>query len=342
MEEASQRISSPDEIAQAAAHLEAGGLVAIPTETVYGLAGDAENPHAVAQIYATKGRPANHPVIVHLSEHADPAEWARELSDDALRLIDAFWPGPLTVIVPRAAHIPAIVSAGQDTIGLRCPAHPVTQALLAVFKGGRGGLAAPSANRFGRVSPTTAQHVRDEFGDAVRVLDGGPCEIGIESTIVDVSRGFTEILRPGRITSQQLAEVLGNPRYAAQSRASTAARPRAPGTLAAHYAPRTPLALLSREEIDQALATLPSHERVALVATAPFTAPAALADRIYFVAAPTDAQRYARGFYALLRNLDGVGVQRILIERLPAGAEWEAVRDRLERAAAAHSNFRVG
>ncbi len=194
---------SASEIAHAAARLEAGELVAFPTETVYGLGGDAENAQAIARIYAAKGRPANHPVIVQLSPTADPAYWVRELTPDAQKLIAAFWPGPLTLILKRAAHIPEAVSGGQDSVGLRCPSHPVAQALLEAFKGGKGGVAAPSANRFGRVSPTTAQHVREEFGEAVEVLDGGAwCEVGIESTIVDLSRGFAALLRPGHVSAQ--------------------------------------------------------------------------------------------------------------------------------------------
>jgi len=238
---------TPAEIAHAAERLEAGGLVAFPTETVYGLGGDAESPDAVARIYAAKGRPATHPVIVHLSPAADPAYWVSELGADARQLIEAFWPGPLTLILKRAAHIPDAVSGGQDSVGLRCPSHPVAQALLSAFKGGQGGIAAPSANRFGHVSPTTAQHVREEFGSSVEVLDGGPCEVGIESTIIDLSRGFAALLRPGHITPRQIADVLGvAPRL---PDGSDATAPRASGTLKAHYAPRTPLALLTLDDI---------------------------------------------------------------------------------------------
>ncbi|WP_262054686.1 L-threonylcarbamoyladenylate synthase, partial [Burkholderia thailandensis] len=205
-------IPTDEQIDEAAALLDAGELVAFPTETVYGLGGDAQNPAAVARIYAAKGRPANHPVIVHLAPGSDPGYWVDSLPADAQKLIDAFWPGPLTLILKRAARIPDAVSGGQDSVGLRCPSHPVAQALLRAFdarRGGHGGVAAPSANRFGHVSPTTAQHVRDEFGDAVHVLDGGPSDVGIESTILDLSRGFPALLRPGDVSPRQIADVLG-------------------------------------------------------------------------------------------------------------------------------------
>ena len=324
---------TPADIAHAAASLEAGGLVAFPTETVYGLGGDAESPDAVARIYAAKGRPATHPVIVHLSPEADPAYWVSKLGSDARQLIEAFWPGPLTLILKRAAHIPDAVSGGQDSVGLRCPSHPVAQALLSAFKGGQGGIAAPSANRFGHVSPTTAQHVREEFGSSVEVLDGGPCEVGIESTLIDLSRGFAALLRPGHITPQQIAEVLGvAPRL---PDGSDATAPRASGTLKAHYAPRTPLALLTLDEIALAVAASEPGERVAVVARASVSGALAALPNVHFIAAPEEAQDYARNLYRLLRALDRASVQRIFVERLPAGPAWDALNDRLGRAAAA-------
>jgi L-threonylcarbamoyladenylate synthase len=327
---------SAAQIDEAAALLEAGALVAFPTETVYGLGADAENPQAVARIYAAKGRPANHPVIVHLAPGADPGYWASHVPEAARRLIDAFWPGPLTLILKRAAHIPEAVSGGQDSVGLRCPAHPVAQALIAAFssrRGGHGGVAGPSANRFGHVSPTTAQHVRDEFGSTVHVLDGGPCEVGIESTILDLSRGFPALLRPGHITPHDIAEVLGEaPRL---PDGSDATAPRASGTLKAHYAPRTPLALLPFEALEQLLASRPAGEPVALVARASQAGAWAQAPGVHFVAAPEAPEAYARALYGLLRRLDRARVSRILIEKLPDGIEWIAVNDRLGRAAAA-------
>ncbi|KAE8761099.1 MULTISPECIES: L-threonylcarbamoyladenylate synthase [Paraburkholderia] len=327
---------SAEQIEHAAALLDAGGLVAFPTETVYGLGGDAENPEAVARIYAAKGRPANHPVIVHLAPQGDPNYWVEHLPAEAQRLIDAFWPGPLTLILKRAERINAAVSGGQDSVGLRCPSHPVAQALLEAFsalRGGHGGVAAPSANRFGHVSPTTAQHVRDEFGSAIHVLDGGASDVGIESTILDLSRGFPALLRPGRVTPQDIADVLGEaPRL---PDGSDATAPRASGTLKAHYAPRTPLALLSFDALQILLATRQGDERVALVARASRAREWAHAEGVHFIAAPEDPHVYARELYGLLRALDRANVSRILIEKLPDTIEWIAVNDRLGRAAAA-------
>jgi L-threonylcarbamoyladenylate synthase len=327
---------TPAQIDAAAALLDAGQLVAFPTETVYGLGGDAASPDAVGRIYAAKGRPANHPVIVHLPPGGDPAYWAAELPADAQKLIDAFWPGPLTLILKRHPRIPDAVSGGQDSVGLRCPSHPVAQALLAAFsarRGGHGGVAAPSANRFGHVSPTTAQHVRDEFGDTVHVLDGGASEVGIESTILDLSRGFPALLRPGHVTPQQIADVLGRaPRL---PDGSDATAPRASGTLKAHYAPRTPLALLPFDALVPLLAARAAGEPVALVARASRAHAWASAPGVHFVAAPEDPQAYARELYGLLRALDRANVTRILIEKLPETIEWIAVNDRLGRAAAA-------
>ncbi|MEX3605795.1 MAG: L-threonylcarbamoyladenylate synthase [Burkholderia sp.] len=329
---------SPDAaIEEAAAKLAAGQLVAFPTETVYGLGADAENPEAVARIYTAKGRPSNHPVIVHLSPGDDPGYWVEALSADARKLIDAFWPGPLTLILKRAAHIPDAVSGGQDSVALRCPSHPVAQRLLAVFsarRGGHGGVAGPSANHFGHVSPTTAQHVRDEFGDSVHVLDGGAAEVGIESTILDLSRGFPALLRPGHVTPQQIVVVLGIvPRL---PDGSDATAPRASGTLKAHYAPRTPLALLPFDRLELLLdAAAEAGESVALVARASTARDWVTANGVHFVAAPEDPQVYARELYSLLRALDRVHVTRILIEQLPDTAEWVAINDRLGCAAAA-------
>lgn len=328
------------DIAQAARWLEAGALVAFPTETVYGLGADAENPEAVAAIYAAKGRPANHPVIVHLAPRSDLAYWVTRIPHAAQQLIDAFWPGPLTLILPRAPHIPAIVSGGQDSVGLRCPSHPVAQALLSEFRHGRGGVVGPSANRFGRVSPTTAQHVHDEFdgvkgiAGGVHVLDGGECQVGIESTIVDLSRGFPALLRPGHITPEQIADVLGEmPRLPHADRDA----PRASGTLKAHYAPRTPLFLCAPADMPTALRARRPDEKIAVVATPETLAalPADSRDAIVPVERPATPAALARDLYALLRRLDTAGVSRILFEPLPDVPAWAAVADRLGRAAAA-------
>ncbi|RKP58997.1 L-threonylcarbamoyladenylate synthase [Pararobbsia silviterrae] len=322
-------------IQTAAEVLARGALLAFPSETVYGLGANAEDVDAVNRIYALKGRPSTHPVIVHVSPDSDPGYWVHDLPHAARLLIDAFWPGPLTLILKRAAHIPDVVSGGQDSVGLRCPSHPVAQALLRAFdalRDGHGGVAGPSANRFGHVSPTTAQHVFDEFGSAVQILDGGPSKVGIESTILDLSRGFPALLRPGHLTPVEIAEVLGEmPRLPDGSDASA---PRASGTLKAHYATRTPLALADADTI-AATAIERSDERIAIVARPSAIGDIAKLPNVAFIAAPEDPPRYAQALYGLLRELDRSEVDRILIERLPATPEWAAVNDRLGRAAAA-------
>lgn len=348
-------------IAHAAHLLERGELLAFPTETVYGLGADAENPAAIAQIYAVKGRPLNHPVIVHLAPNADLAYWVSgALPLSARALIDAFWPGPLTLILARAAHIPDAVSGGQSSIGLRCPAHPVAQALLSAFRGpggkrerGQGGVAAPSANRFGRVSPTRAQHVYDEFGAAVPVLDGGACAVGIESTILDLSRGFPALLRPGGISAEQLAAVLGempqlpmqlNAVNTEEEKAALQAKsgenaPRVSGTLRAHYAPRIPLALLTADEIMQALRVRTQGQPVVVIARTRLAERCAMqwaqCAEVRMIAAAEEPHVYAHELYSLLRTLENTDAERILIEQLPAEPEWAALNDRLGRAAAA-------
>lgn len=334
---------TPAGIALAVQALEAGRLAAFPTETVYGLGADAENPEAVARIYAAKGRPSNHPVIVHLAPQADVGYWAASVPPLARRLMDAFWPGPLTLILPRAPHVADTVSGGQDSIGLRCPSHPVAQALLREFAarkpGGHGGVAAPSANKFGQVSPTLAAHVLAEFPEEVAagmpVLDGGAAEVGIESTIVDLSRlgrGVGPVLlRPGHIGAAQLAETLGMP-----VALPDAAAPRASGTLKAHYAPRTPLELVAGARLEEAARGqgLPSGRIVLAGYTEP---PAPLDARVRWQPVPADPARYAQALYALLRELDQQGYARILVQAPPDDAAWAAVNDRIGRAAAAFS-----
>src|SRR5262245_50671234 len=235
---------SDAEIAQALDILRAGGLVAFPTETVYGLGADASSPAALRRLFEAKGRPTSHPVIVHLRGASDLPRWAREVPPLAMRLTERFWPGPLTLVLKRAAGVLDRVTGGEDTVGLRAPAHPVAQRLLNGFS---GGIAAPSANRFGRLSPTTAQHVRDELRDAVDlVLDGGTCEVGIESTIIDLSGGTPVLLRPGRIGTAEIEAVAG-----LKVAQRTSASPRAPGTLEAHYAPRIPLSLVATVDLER-------------------------------------------------------------------------------------------
>ena len=311
-------------IAGAVATLHRGGLVALPTETVYGLAADALNEQAVARIFAAKGRPADHPLIVHLPAADHMLRWARSLPREALALARAFWPGPLTLIVPRADDVPDIVTGGQDSVGLRVPAHPVALAVLRAFD---SGLAAPSANRFGRISPTTAAHVADELGEAVDyILDGGPCEVGLESTIVDLSRAQPEILRPGMLHARQIEAVIGRS-VPVRSRGGEA--PRASGTLDAHYAPRTPLRALATHDLLAAVVTAPAC--VAVIAMQP--APAGLdTNRVLWLTMPHDADTYARTLYARLREADASAVTCILLETPPDAPEWQAIRDRLGRA----------
>jgi L-threonylcarbamoyladenylate synthase len=313
----------------AARALAAGSLVAFPTETVYGLGADAENPAAVAAIYAAKGRPQDHPVIVHVAPGASLDYWCAEIPSEARQLADAFWPGPLTMILKRAPNIPDAVSGGQDTVGIRCPSHPVAIRLLQAFKGGKGGVAAPSANKFGHVSPTTAQHVRDEFGNDPRiaaVLDGGQSEVGIESTIVDLSRLQTHgpvLLRPGHISAEAIAAVIDR----LPSRPDAAA-PRASGTLESHYAPHTPVAMQDTATLSGTLARL--HEagrKVALIHYSPL--PPVHAE----VALPATPEGFAHALYAALRAMDGVGADLILVEAPPQDGAWLGVNDRLRRAA---------
>ncbi len=306
----------------ALAALQRGEAIGLPTETVYGLAADASNAKAVRNIFAIKGRPADHPLIVHIAEPALIDDWARDIPESAQRLAAAFWPGPLTLILKKQTHVPVEVTGGQDTVGLRCPAHPVALELLRAFG---GGLAAPSANRFGRISPTTAQHVRDEFGDAVAiVLDGGECEVGIESTIVDLSGSKPRILRPGMISQARIEAVIGTVEAGAG-----ADSPRASGTLEAHYAPRTPLLLVPRNALEREAAEQRAFgKRVSVLALQRLPADT---DGVALPDIPDD---YAHGLYAALRLLDARGDNLLLVERPPDTSAWVAVHDRLRRSAA--------
>lgn len=302
--------------------------MAFPTETVYGLGADASNSNALERIYRVKGRPRNHPVIVHLRGAEDLGGWAREVPESAQRLAKAFWPGPLTLVLKRAPPVLDAVTGGADTIALRVPAHPLAQALLAAFaQSGASralGLAAPSANRFGRVSPTTAEHVvADLDAEVDLVLDGGPCEVGIESTIVDLASQAPAILRPGRITAAEIERVLGAPLVAPSAQA-----PRAPGTLHTHYAPRARVRLASRRQIIDILAA-PKGQRIAVLAlevSVPRLAPALA------VVVPAIAADYARSLYANLRALDASGADLILVEMPLDTPGWAGVLDRLRRA----------
>lgn len=329
------RVVAPtaDNISRAAALLRAGKLVALPTETVYGLGADALDPVATATIFAAKGRPADHPLIVHLPAAEHLPRWARSIPKEAIALARAFWPGPLTLILPREADVPDAVTGGQDTVGLRVPNHPVALALLAAFD---SGIAAPSANRFGRISPTTAAHVEHELGERVElILDGGPCQVGIESTILDLSRDEPEILRPGAIAAEDIARVIGRrPKVRGEAVApveETVDTPRVSGSLAAHYAPSTPLRLLPAEMLVEEAAELAGEgSRVAVLAHG-------CADpgdsRFTWIAAGADAAVYAHDLYAHLRALDALGADFILVETPPVHPAWSAIADRLGRAA---------
>lgn len=316
----------PAAVQHGAALLAAGELLAFPTETVYGLGARADDDAAVGRLFRAKGRPPDHPLIVHLADAAAAPEFAATLGADAQRLMAAFWPGPLTVIVPRRAGRGQAAAGGQDSIGLRVPSHPVALALLrAAARLGVAGVAAPSANRYGRISPTTAAHVRQEFGDAVGVLDGGPCRVGIESAIVDCSGDTPALLRPGQIERARIEAVLGRPLAR-----PGAASPRAPGTLASHYAPVAPLLLLGTAALRARLAAGRAGTVVGVYSR---VVPVAAPGRVHR-AMPADPAAAAHDLFAALREFDALGVSAIWVERPPPGPAWEGVRDRLQRAAA--------
>ncbi|MDM0019864.1 L-threonylcarbamoyladenylate synthase [Variovorax saccharolyticus] len=327
--------SAPEAIAEAAQVLRAGGLVAFPTETVYGLGADAGSDTAVAGIFEAKGRPSDHPLIVHVPAGARGTEalahFARPLPAFAQKLVRAFWPGPLTLIVERQPGVGAAAAGGQDTIGLRCPAHPVAQALLAACAElGVLGVAGPSANRFGRVSPTTALHVQHEFGDSLLVLDGGPCAVGIESTIVDCSRGAPVLLRPGAITRAQIEAAGGEPLR--DKHTLGAPDPKASGTLESHYAPSAKLRLMDAKALQTGLDVLGAN--AANIAVWSRTVLSSRSQRIVQRRMPDDAAAAAQQLFAVLRAFDAEGVKLIWVETPPPDPEWEGVRDRLSRAAA--------
>jgi L-threonylcarbamoyladenylate synthase len=325
--------ATPESLAGAAQALAAGAVVAFPTETVYGLGADAANAQAVGRVFALKQRPADHPLIVHVAS-ADAAQaWAAEMPPMGWRLAERFWPGPLTLILRRAPGVNTAVTGGQDTIGLRVPSHPVAQALLAAFaRVGSGAIAAPSANRFGRLSATRAAHVVAEFGDAVpMVIDGGDSDVGIESTIVDVSAGRAVLLRPGAIGIDRLADALGE-----LPAARDAQSPRASGTLASHYAPQARVMLVEPDLVAEIARFLAGDgQSVAVLARTagePLFGTGPASPR--WLRAPTDAAGYAHDLYAALRALDAPGTDVIVVEQPPLDVAWIAVLDRLQRAAA--------
>lgn len=324
------------QIEAAAALLRKGGVVAIPTETVYGLAADASNPAAIKRIFEIKGRPADHPLIVHLADESQLKHWARDIPKSAQLLARYFWPGPLTLILSRSEHVSDAITGGQDTVGLRVPDHPVALALLRAL-GPTGALAAPSANRYGRISPTTAEHVREELGDRVdMILDGGPCQVGLESTIVSCIGDAVKVLRPGGIPLAAIEEVLLRKVDVVDS---TADQIRVSGSMMSHYAPATPLEILPRESLWQRACELDAQGQ--RVATLEWSAP----DEVHLTssghaehpgivrtAMPANPVSYGQLLYATLRQLDSARFNYLLAEASPETTAWLAVADRMRRA----------
>ena len=323
-------------IAQAAQALRDGQLLGLPTETVYGLAANATDDAAVAKIFVAKGRPSDHPLIVHVASVAQVPLFAVQVPDFAQKLMAAFWPGPLTLILPRKSGVATASAGGQDSIGLRCPSHPVAQALLqAAWALGVSGVSAPSANRFGRVSPTTAAHVQSELGPDLLILDGGDCEVGIESTIIDCTRGEPVLLRPGQITRAQIEAACGRAvrgKDAPQEVGGQAA-PRASGTLESHYAPRAKVRLMTAHDITAKLLALGPHANNLGLWTNERPEVSAGAGVLWREQATT-AEKAAHDLFSVLRDLDARGVTQIWVQQPPDTPEWEGVRDRLQRAAA--------
>ncbi|MFI4869213.1 MAG: L-threonylcarbamoyladenylate synthase [Steroidobacterales bacterium] len=318
--------ATPIELATAVQALRDGELVAFPTETVYGLGAHAAYPAALRRVFELKGRPTTHPLIVHIDSLRYLTRWAREVPEAATRLAERFWPGPLTLVLPRAENVHRLVTGGQDTVAVRVPAHPMAQQLLTAFG---GGIAAPSANRYGHVSPTRAEHVREEFGAAVRVvLDGGDCKLGLESTIVACLDGKVQLLRPGAVTLSQLEQVVGE-----VLTKTSALTPRVPGSGGAHYAPSTPLSVVPSDELEALVASLTeSGMRVGVLAMHP---PMSTYRLTTWINAGQRPDAYAHDLYAHLRTLDKAGCARILVQQVPAQERWDAVYDRLSRAGAA-------
>lgn len=325
----------PASLAAVAQALRAGELVGLPTETVYGLGADASSDAAVAKIFAAKGRPSDHPLIVHVADAGGVDHYARDVPEFARQLMQAFWPGPLTLILPRRSEVGAAAAGGQNSIGLRCPSHPLAHALLlAARELGVYGVAAPSANKFGRVSPTTAAHVQGEFGDGLLILDGGPCEVGIESTIIDCTRGAPVLLRPGRITREQVQAACGLRLLGKEELEAPA--PRASGTLEAHYAPNAKVRLMEGKALQTALDVLGKDfdggkAIIAVYARSILRVPSS---KVLYRRMPDDATAAAQQLFAVLRDFDARGVSLIWVEQLPQTSDWEGVRDRLQRAAA--------
>lgn len=310
-----------NDIQKAVSILKKGGLVAMPTETVYGLAADAKNPEALKKIFAAKNRPIDHPLIVHIADLSQLSEWAVDVSEEALQLARTFWPGPLTLILKKAPSVTDIITGGQNTIGIRVPNHPIAQALLKAFD---SGVAAPSANRFGRISPTTAAAVQEELGNTVDIiLDGGQCDVGVESTILDASTHDFRILRPGMISENQIEAVLQQ--HLSHTKNNL---PRVSGSLESHYAPVTKTFLMTRQEIENFLReNTDAHCAVLLISKS------AIVGKCKIVQMSETPRQYAHDLYFILRELDKGHFNQILIEQVPATAAWAAISDRLGRAA---------
>jgi len=331
------------QIDDAAKLFKEGRLVAFPTETVYGLGADASNASALELLYRVKGRPTDHPVIVHLAEVAQLSKWASSVPDVAYKLAEAFWPGPMTLILPKDERVLPLVTGGQNSVGLRIPSHPLALRLLQTFG---GGVAAPSANRFGRLSPTSAEAVRESLGDDVdMILDGGACEVGIESTIISLLGDKPEILRPGMIDSSQIEKVLGFPvSTKGEAEVQGQLQVRVPGALPSHYAPRTPMVVTSSENLIELFAegmAIGRSQGILASASTIETMKSNFGSAFYsalayeaFITAPDSAELYAQKLYDNLRKLDSLALHKILVEAVPAGSQWDGVRDRLARASA--------
>ena len=324
---------NPLHVQQAVEALCAGELLGLPTETVYGLAADASNENAVAKIFEAKGRPSDHPLIVHVASSEAVNQFVSEVPDFAKQLMVQFWPGPLTLILPRRFEQAAAAAGGQNSVGVRCPSHPIALAVLnACAAKGVWGVAAPSANLFGRVSPTSAAHVQSEFGDALLILDGGECDVGIESTIVDCTRGVPVLLRPGQISRLQIEQVCGLKLVNPEALNSEA--PRASGTLESHYAPKAKVRLMTTLEWQKALEALGPHAQNLALWSVQKPTEELMSAGMFWRNMPSSASQAAHDLFSVLRDFDARGVRTIWIESPPNSPEWEGVRDRLKRAAA--------
>ena len=305
-----------------------GELVVIPTETVYGLGADASNENAVKKIFKAKGRPQNHPLIVHIANDNYLSNWAIDIPEIAYKLTKEFWPGPLTLVLKRAPHVSKVITGGQDTIALRAPSHPITQQILSMFK---GGIAAPSANSFGYISPTTIEHVKKDMGNKVSlIIDGGPCQVGIESTIIDLSHDKPALLRPGMLSHVMIEQVLG-----VSIDIAPQVTPRISGFLPSHYAPKTPTILVESLSLPHFVKSRIKTLRLAVLARQPNQYIQQISDYwLNWITLPNAPKAYANRLYKEMRKLDLLRYDAIILENVPDGVEWLAIRDRIKRASA--------